>query len=196
GVVLHDRMARTELAGFHVGLLHGKRPTKEKQAVMQAVATGEMQWLVSTTGIEVGGDVPAAVVMVIENAERFGLSQLHQLRGRVGRGSEQSYCILVSDIKESTSRERLNVLCKTTDGFAVAERDLALRGPGDFFGKRQHGLPALAIADLMKDMRVLQSAREAANALLKDDPYLKKTENQLLRKAVNSLYASQDIVFN
>lgn len=185
-----------EFAGLRVGLLHGKMPAREKETVMRAFAAGEIRLLVSTTVIEVGVDVPRAVVMVVENAERFGLSQLHQLRGRVGRGAAQSYCILVSDAEDALTRERLQTLCKTADGFAIAEKDLRLRGPGDFFGKRQHGLPALAIADLMGDMDVLKEARRAADALLQEDPELRKAEHAGLRKAVRALFADSEVVFN
>mgnify|MGYP002587219892 CR=1 FL=1 len=133
---------------------------------MAAFAAGETDLLVSTTVIEVGVDVPNAAVMVVENADRFGLSQLHQLRGRVGRGSHQSYCILISDNRNEETRARLKVMAKTTDGFRIAEEDLRLRGPGDFFGVRQHGLPGLKIADLGCDTQLLREAQEAADALL------------------------------
>ena len=139
---------------------------------MGAFAAGEANILVSTTVIEVGVDVPNAAIMVIENAERFGLSQLHQLRGRVGRGKHQSYCVLVSDNKNEETRERLKVMTKTADGFKIAEEDLRLRGPGDFFGVRQHGLPGLKIADIGCDTKLLQEAQEAAETLLKQDPEL------------------------
>ena len=155
-----------------VAFVHGKMKPKEKDAVMAAFAAHETDILVSTTVIEVGVDVPNAPVMVIENAERFGLSQLHQLRGRVGRGSHQSYCILISDNRNEETRARLKVMTKTTDGFRIAEEDLRLRGPGDFFGVRQHGLPGLKIADLGCDTQLLREAQEAADALLERDPDL------------------------
>ena len=139
---------------------------------MSAFAGRETDILVSTTVIEVGVDVPNAAVMVIENAERFGLSQLHQLRGRVGRGKHQSYCILVSDNKNEETRERLKVMTQTADGFKIAEEDLRLRGPGDFFGVRQHGLPGLKIADIGCDTKLLREAQEAAESLLERDPDL------------------------
>ena len=139
---------------------------------MSAFAGRETDILVSTTVIEVGVDVPNAAVMVIENAERFGLSQLHQLRGRVGRGKHQSYCILVSDNKNKETRERLKVMTQTADGFKIAEEDLRLRGPGDFFGVRQHGLPGLKIADIGCDTKLLREAQEAAESLLERDPDL------------------------
>ena len=155
-----------------VAFVHGKMKPKEKDAVMTAFAAHETDILVSTTVIEVGVDVPNAAVMVIENAERFGLSQLHQLRGRVGRGKHQSYCILISDNKNEETRQRLKVMTKTTDGFKIAEEDLRLRGPGDFFGQRQHGLPGLKVADLGCDTQLLQEARQAAEQLLAEDPEL------------------------
>ncbi|WP_300134878.1 ATP-dependent DNA helicase RecG [uncultured Oscillibacter sp.] len=155
-----------------VAFVHGKMKPKEKDAVMTAFAAHETDILVSTTVIEVGVDVPNAAVMVIENAERFGLSQLHQLRGRVGRGKHQSYCILISDNRNEETRQRLKVMTKTTDGFKIAEEDLRLRGPGDFFGQRQHGLPGLKVADLGCDTQLLQEARQAAEQLLAEDPEL------------------------
>jgi ATP-dependent DNA helicase RecG len=156
-----------------VAFVHGKMKPKEKDAVMTAFAAHETDILVSTTVIEVGVDVPNAAVMVIENAERFGLSQLHQLRGRVGRGKHQSYCILISDNQNDETKARLKVMTKTADGFKIAEEDLRLRGPGDFFGQRQHGLPGLRVADIGCDTQLLKEAQEAAEALLTSDPELK-----------------------
>ena len=141
---------------------------------MRAFAAGEIEVLVSTTVIEVGVDVPNAAVMLVENAECFGLSQLHQLRGRVGRGAWQSYCILVSDHRGEENRARLNAMCRTQSGFALAEEDLRLRGPGDFFGSRQHGLPTLRVADLVCDMALLREAQSEADALLRLDPALER----------------------
>ncbi len=194
-VSLRAELARA-LPDIPVGLLHGKMPSKEKEAAMRAFTAGETKLLVATTVVEVGVDVPRASVMVVENAERFGLSQLHQLRGRVGRGAAQSYCILISDAEDALTRERLKTLCRTADGFAVAEKDLALRGPGDFFGKRQHGLPALAIADLMGDMAVLKETKEAAAGLLREDPELRSPAHTGLRRAVKKLFSESDVVFN
>ena len=158
---------------LRVGFVHGKLRPKDKEAVMAAFAAGELDVLVSTTVIEVGVDVPNAALMVVENAERFGLSQLHQLRGRVGRGAFQSYCVLVSDNQNEETRRRLKVMTSTTDGFRIAEEDLRLRGPGDFFGQRQSGLPGLKAADLGCDTRLLQEAQTAAETLLAEDPELK-----------------------
>ena len=157
---------------LNIAFVHGKMKPKEKEAVMQAFANHETDILVSTTVIEVGVDVPNAAVMVVENAEMFGLSQLHQLRGRVGRGKHQSYCILISDNRNEETRQRLKVMAKTADGFKIAEEDLRLRGPGDFFGERQHGLPGLKVADLGCDTKLLQEAQGAADALLFKDPSL------------------------
>ncbi|MEG1918112.1 MAG: ATP-dependent DNA helicase RecG [Oscillospiraceae bacterium] len=157
---------------LRIAFVHGKMKAKEKTAVMRAFAAGETDILVSTTVIEVGMDVPNASVMVVENAERFGLSQLHQLRGRVGRGRHKSYCILISDPKTDETRTRLTAMVKTGDGFRIAEEDLRLRGPGDFFGNRQHGLPALKLADLSCDMPLLEEAKAAAAQLLTRDPTL------------------------
>lgn len=156
-----------------VAFVHGKMKPKEKDAVMAAFAAHETDILVSTTVIEVGVDVPNAAVIVVENAERFGLSQLHQLRGRVGRGTHQSYCILISDTQNDETRQRLKVMTQTTDGFRIAEEDLRLRGPGDFFGARQHGLPGLKIADIGCDTQLLKEAQQAAEALLAQDPELR-----------------------
>lgn len=157
-----------------VGLLHGKMPAKEKEAVMSAFQSGEIQLLVSTTVIEVGVDVPNAVIMAIENAERFGLSQLHQLRGRVGRGSGESTCILLSDSRSPDTAARLMKLCETNDGFAIAEYDLQTRGPGNFLGQEQHGLPQLRMADLSTDTDLVGQAREAAESVLAQDPALER----------------------
>lgn len=173
---------------YKVGLLHGKMKASEKEIVMSAFSNGEIQLLVCTTVIEVGIDVPNATVMVIENAERFGLSQLHQLRGRIGRGSHKSTCIFISDSKKN---QRLKIMCKTANGFEIADHDLKLRGPGDFMGHRQHGLPELKIADLNSDMGLLRDARVAAESVLKSDtkldayPALKYATDLLLNNADN-----------
>ena len=158
---------------------------------MAAFASGEMDVLVSTTVIEVGVDVPNATLMVVENADRFGLSQLHQLRGRIGRGGAKSYCILVSDNQNEDTRSRLKALCATTDGFRIAQEDLKLRGPGDFFGSRQHGLPVFRMGSLAQDLSILKEAQEAAN----------KTVNQgklpdALSQAVRTLLENDNFVMN
>lgn len=167
-----EELAHGAFGDYRVGLLHGKMRPAQKEKVMAEFAAGEIQLLVATTVVEVGVDVPNAVIMMVENAERFGLSQLHQLRGRVGRGQVQSHCILLSDTENPDTLERLRVLCDTNDGFKIAEEDLKQRGPGDFFGERQHGLPEMKIADLAADSRLLQKAREAADALTERDPTL------------------------
>ncbi|MGN0550313.1 MAG: ATP-dependent DNA helicase RecG [Acutalibacteraceae bacterium] len=166
-----DRIKKNEFKSYKVGLLHGKMKARDKDAVMKAFVSGELDLLVATTVIEVGVDVPNAVIMAVENAERFGLSQLHQLRGRVGRGSEKSYCILISDSKSEETLLRLKTMCQTSNGFEIAEADLKQRGPGDFFGARQHGLPELKIADLA-NMEYLQAAQKAAQEILANSPDL------------------------
>ena len=181
---------------LRVGLVHGKMKARDKDAAMTAFAAGELDVLVSTTVIEVGVDVPNAALMVVENADRFGLSQLHQLRGRVGRGKHQSYCVLMTSTHSAESRERLRVLAKTADGFRIAEEDLKLRGPGDFFGQRQHGLPQLGIADLAADMRVLKEAQQAAQKLLEADPGLSRPEHAPLLGRVRRLFAQHGDMFN
>lgn len=167
-----------------VACVHGKMKAKEKQAVMDCFAAGGIDVLVSTTVIEVGINVPNATIMLIENAERFGLAQLHQLRGRVGRGAEKSYCILVSDTKTKIARQRMKTMTESEDGFVISEKDLQLRGPGEFFGIRQHGLPELKIADLSCDMPILKEAQAAAAALLQKDRNLKLAEHQPLKEKI------------
>lgn len=166
--------------GIAVAYLHGKMKSKEKNAVMEQFSQGEIAILVSTTVVEVGVNVPNATIMLIENAERFGLAQLHQLRGRVGRGSFQSYCILVSDSKNKVTKKRLEIMEKSTDGFVIADTDLKLRGPGEFFGTRQHGLPEMKIANLYTDANTLKEVQKATLELLKKDPMLREKENKLL----------------
>ena len=172
---------------LRVAAVHGRLRPKEKDAVMRAFAAGETDVLVSTTVVEVGVDVPNAAVMLIENAECFGLSQLHQLRGRVGRGRHKSYCILVSDNTGEENRQRLAVMTRTNNGFEIAEEDLKLRGPGDFFGARQHGLPALRVADLSCDMALMHEASDAAGRLLAADPALEA--HGALRARIDELFA-------
>ncbi len=179
-----------------ISFVHGQMKGKDKEKVMSAFAKGEIDLLVSTTVIEVGVDVPNAALMVVENADRFGLSQLHQLRGRVGRGKHQSYCVLLSNSRDPDTRARLKTLCATTDGFKIAEEDLKTRGPGDFFGQRQHGLPQLHMADLAADMALLTDAQKAAQDVLKDDPELKAPQNQPLLAQVRKLFAENPDIFN
>ena len=181
---------------LRVGFVHGKLKSKEKETVMAAFVAGELDILVSTTVIEVGVDVPNASLMVVENAERFGLSQLHQLRGRVGRGKHQSYCVLISASKSDTARERLRALAATNDGFKIAEEDLKLRGPGDFFGKRQHGLPQLKVADFAADVALLKEAKAAAEKLIASDPGLNRPEHRALKARVRQMFEENPDMFN
>lgn len=173
---------------LRVRFVHGRMKAGEKQAVMEEFAQGEADVLVSTTVIEVGVDVPNASLMIVENAERFGLSQLHQLRGRVGRGDFQSYCVLVSDNSSEDTRRRLKVLTETNDGFQISEEDLKERGPGDFFGQRQHGLPPLRVASLAGDMRILSKAQQAAQDVLKQDPDLSRPENRPILEQIRKMF--------
>ena len=184
----YEDIAKAYLPDRRVGLMHGKLKPKEKAEVMDDFKSGRLDALVSTTVIEVGVDVPNATVMVIENAERYGLSALHQLRGRVGRGAAESWCFLVSDNASESVQKRLKFLCSTSDGFAVAQYDLETRGPGDFFGSRQHGLPTLQIADLMNDTRTLHAAQSEAVALLAEDPLLQRPEHALLARQVEQMF--------
>ncbi len=184
----YEDIAKAYLPDRRVGLMHGKLKPKEKAEVMDDFKSGRLDALVSTTVIEVGVDVPNATVMVIENAERYGLSALHQLRGRVGRGAAESWCFLVSDNVSESVQKRLKFLCSTSDGFAVAQYDLKTRGPGDFFGSRQHGLPTLQIADLMNDTRTLHAAQSEAVALLAEDPLLERPEHALLARQVEQMF--------
>ena len=179
-----------------VACVHGKMKAKEKDSVMASFISGETNVLVSTTVIEVGVDVPNAALMIIENADRFGLSQLHQLRGRVGRGQHKSYCVLVSDADSDEVRARLGIMCKTNDGFKISEEDLRLRGPGDFFGSRQHGLPEMHIADLGADVAMMQLAQQEANHLLSIDPQLSLPEHSLLKQRIDYIFSKNTNSFN
>ena len=179
-----------------VGLLHGKMKQAQKDAALGAFVRGETDILVATTVVEVGVDVPNATLIVIENADRFGLSQLHQLRGRVGRGTAQSYCILVSSNRSEQTRKRLKALCATTDGFQIAEEDLALRGPGDFLGKRQHGLPLFKVADLQMDLQTLMEAKQAAGEAITGPETLQTPEFSPLRARVQALFQQSDLALN
>ena len=191
-----ETLRKTVFPDLRVGLVHGKLKPKEKEAAMAAFKDGNLDVLVSTTVIEVGVDVPNASLMVVENAERFGLSQLHQLRGRVGRGKHQSYCVLITANKSDTARERLRALASTNDGFQIAEEDLRLRGPGDFFGRRQHGLPQLKVADFAADVELLKEAKGAAEELISADPALEKPEHRLLKARVRRMFEENAEMFN
>lgn len=184
----YNWLKTNQFKNYTLGLLHGQMKPKEKDEVMARFYSGEIGLLISTVVIEVGVDVPNATVMIIENAERFGLSQLHQLRGRIGRGSSQSTCVLLSDAQNDEALTRFQVLCDTNDGFVIAQRDLELRGPGDFFGSRQHGLPDMHIANLMTDTRTLYEAQKVAKEICSNDPALESEENALLKKEVQRLF--------
>lgn len=188
-----ENLSKGFFSGYEVGLLHGKMKPKQKEEVMSRFVSGEIKLLVSTTVIEVGVDVPNAVIMVIENAERFGLSQLHQLRGRIGRGKYKSTCILITDAKTDGAKKRMDVMTKTTDGFKIADEDLKMRGPGDFFGARQHGLPNMKMASLT-DSALLTEAHRFAREILENDYTLQKPENQNLSKAIYDLFNSEYIM--
>lgn len=169
------------LKGYSIALLHGKMKSAEKEKVMKKFRDKEIQVLICTTVVEVGVDVPNAAVMVIENADRFGLSQLHQLRGRVGRGEFESSCILITDNTSEECRRRMKIMSSTSDGFRISEEDLKMRGPGDFFGSAQHGLPPLKIADIACDSRLLGMAQQCAKELLDSDPQLRSPEHRSLK---------------
>ena len=183
-----EELSTGYFADYKLGLLHGKMKPKEKDRVMKAFSSGELNLLISTTVIEVGIDVPNSAIMVIENAERFGLSALHQLRGRIGRGKYKSTCILISDSKSEATKRRLNIIVNNKDGFKIADEDLSLRGPGDFLGNRQHGLPDLRIADIFSSSETLKLCGQAADELLASDPKLKLPENLQLRKEIINIY--------
>lgn len=168
-----------------IAALHGRMKVAEKDEIMKRFAQGELEVLVATTVVEVGVDVPNATIMVIENAERFGLSQLHQLRGRVGRGEHQSYCVMIYKSVGEASRERMKIMCETNDGFKISEKDLEIRGPGEFLGTRQHGLPAMKVGNLMSDMQILRDAHDAALEILREDPALVAAENAELKKRID-----------
>lgn len=180
----HKQALKRALPQVRIAMVHGKMKDQEKDRIMRSFSEGEIDVLVSTTVIEVGVDVPNAALIIIEDADRFGMSQLHQLRGRVGRGDAQSYCILVSDTANDNAVERLKMMTKTQSGFEVAEKDLAMRGPGDFFGDRQHGLPPIRIADLCTDMSILQQAQSSAMDLIRKDPDLSHPDHRELFKYV------------
>ncbi|MBR6014433.1 MAG: ATP-dependent DNA helicase RecG [Selenomonadaceae bacterium] len=186
---MYDMLSNGIFKKIPCGLLHGKMKSKEKDEIMEKFRAGEIKLLVSTTVVEVGVDIPNASVMVVENAERFGLAQLHQLRGRVGRGSDKSYCILISDSDKGNAQERLDIMETTTDGFKLAEKDLQLRGPGQFFGEAQHGLPDLKIADVFRDYEILIAARDAAEKYITDENDLSYYAN--LRKNLAIAYGDK-----
>ncbi len=194
---LTERLRQEVFPEYSVGLVHGRMKGRDKDRMMTDFAANQLQVLVSTTVIEVGVDVPNATVMVVENAERFGLSQLHQLRGRVGRGTGKSYCLLFSESRGETARQRLDTMRRTHNGFEIAQKDLELRGPGEFFGSRQHGLPRFRMANLVTDVRILDEAGEAAARLLERDPGLALPKHGSIRALLSEMFSGEDgIVFN
>ena len=193
GEKMFERLSKDVFPSRKVALLHGKMKADEKDRIMQSFKNGEFDILVSTTVIEVGVDVPNATVMLIENAERFGLSQLHQLRGRVGRGSHKSYCILFCNaLDNEKTTERMKIMVKSSDGFEIAKKDLELRGFGEFFGTRQHGLPALKVANLFTDLEILKEAQKLCGEVLSADPNLKRAENRLIYARIKALFDKFD----
>ncbi len=178
-------------ADFRVALVHGEMKQDEKDAIMKDFAAGSIDLLISTVVIEVGINVPNASVMVIENSERFGLAQLHQLRGRVGRGEALSYCFLICQSDSETAKERNRIMCRSSDGFEIAEADLRLRGPGEIFGTRQHGLPELHLSDLIRHGDVLEKAKEAAKKIIEEDPTLSKEKYQKLKERVKKMFGEE-----
>lgn len=191
-VSLYNEINEKYIGGITSGLLHGRMKQAEKNEVMEKFRKNEIAVLVATTVIEVGVDVPNAVLMIIENAEQFGLSQLHQLRGRVGRGADEAFCILVSDNRSEYTRARIDMMVSTNDGFKIANEDLALRGPGDFFGKRQHGLPMMKIADVATDITIINEAKQLSEEILRHDKTLAASENSELKKLVNELFGENE----
>ena len=190
-IELAERYQKEIFSEYKVAYLHGKMKPKEKDEIMERFKNGEIQILIATTVIEVGVNVPNASIMVVENAERFGLAQLHQLRGRVGRGEYQSYCILKYEGNSETIRQRMKVMCDTNDGFIISEKDLELRGSGDFFGTEQHGLPEFKIANLFEDIRILKRVQGLAIKIMEDDPLLEKEKNEKLNEIVKEKFNSR-----
>lgn len=187
-----EKLKNEIFLNYSVECIHGKMKNNEKQEIMDKFYKGEIDILISTTVIEVGINVPNATIMIIENAERFGISQLHQLRGRVGRGSDKSYCVLVSDSKSNKSKERLNTMVKYSDGFILSEKDLEIRGTGDFFGTRQHGIPDMKIANLYKDIEILKQVQKSSINLYKKDPLLTNSANKLLKEKISQFFNNMD----
>ena len=188
---IYETYSKEVFPEYRVEYIHGKMKQKDKDSIMERFKNHEIDILISTTVIEVGVDVPNSNIMVIENAERFGLAQLHQLRGRVGRGDYQSYCILKFEGKSDTVRKRMKVMCETNDGFVISEKDLELRGAGDFFGTMQHGLPEFKIANLFEDVDILKMVQSVAMKILLDDPKLEKEKNKLLKDLIRDKFTKR-----
>ena len=183
---LAEKLQNETFSKYRVEFLHGKMKPKEKDDIMLRFKNGEIDILISTTVIEVGVDVPNANIMVIENSERFGLAQLHQLRGRVGRGEYKSYCILKFEGKGKVVQERMKIMCQTNDGFVISEKDLELRGSGDFFGTAQHGIPEMKIANLFEDIDVLKTVQDLSSKIMNNDAELEKEENSRLNHLIEN----------
>ncbi|MCX7806917.1 MAG: helicase-related protein, partial [Planctomycetota bacterium] len=186
-----ERLSKEVFPDLRIGLLHGRMSGEEKEKAIADMRAGKIQVLVSTIVVEVGVDLPNATVMMIENAERFGLSTLHQLRGRIGRSGLKSWCFLMARAETEDARERLRIMCETRDGFRIAEEDFRLRGPGEFFGTSQHGMPELKVADIFRDEVLLMQAREDAQRVIEDDPDLSKPSNAALRARVEKVFSGR-----
>ena len=187
---LRDELKEKYFSDLNVEVLHGKMKPSLKDKIMEDFKNNKIQILVSTTVIEVGVNVPNATLMIIENAERFGLAQLHQLRGRVGRGSHKSHCILIYSSKTNVCKERMEIMEETNDGFKISEKDLEIRGPGEFFGTRQHGIPELKVANIFKHIKILKLAQEESKFILKQDRNLEKSEHILLKQEIVEKFSS------
>ena len=187
----YTKLLKAELPDVRIACLHGKMKPAEKNRIMEEFLNHDTDVLVSTTVIEVGVNVPNATVMLIEDAQRFGLAQLHQLRGRVGRGEALSYCFLICQSDSETAKERNRIMCRSSDGFEIAEADLRLRGPGEIFGTRQHGLPELHLSDLIRHGDVLEKAKEAAKKIIEEDPTLSKEKYQKLKERVKKMFGEE-----
>ncbi len=186
--LMYEELKDRIFKDLRVGLIYGKMESKKKDSIMRSFKKGDIDMLISTVVVEVGIDVSNASVMVVENAERFGLSQLHQLRGRIGRGKHESYCVLVSDSDKETAQKRLTAMTESQDGFQIAEEDLKLRGPGDIFGTRQHGLPEIRFGNIVRDMEIMEVARREAFSLIAEDPRLDNHENRFIKRALDKRF--------
>jgi ATP-dependent DNA helicase RecG len=191
---LAERLKNDVFPDLNLAVLHGRMKSAEKEDTMRRFRDGEIQILVSTTVIEVGIDIPNACVMLVEDAERFGLAQLHQLRGRVGRGEHQSFCVLIADPRTDEGRERLEVMSRSGNGFEIAEEDLRIRGPGEFYGTRQSGIPSLRIANILRDVDILEKSREDAFRLVKADPHLRAPEYADLKAEIFRRFEGYELV--